>query len=226
MNETALHVAVKRGHLESVCVLLDKQARLDVADNNGQIPLHAAVASASLKIVELLLEKMLGPMQETLLNKQDSNGNTALHLAAIHRRPEVIRLLQKLYPDIENKDGETALHVAAMVGTAKEVRTILQMFYTNTGTNIDHKDDAGYSALYHSACAGDPEKLSLIMSYGADLSLTSDDGVYNPPWNDRSQQRLPCLVRQIHQSLPRDRRLVHSMVLPQERVPMSSRTHD
>ena len=178
MNETALHVAVKRGHLESVRVLLDKQARLDVADNNGQTPLHAAVASnsASLKIVELLLEKMLGPMQETLLNEQDSNGNTALHLAAMHRRPEVIRLLQKLYPDTENKDGETALHVAAKVGTAEEVRTILQMFYTNTGTNIDHKDEAGYSALYHSACAGDPEKLSLIMSYGADLSQTTDNG--------------------------------------------------
>ncbi|ESO10535.1 hypothetical protein HELRODRAFT_167034 [Helobdella robusta] len=175
--ETALHVAVRRNHVESVRSLLNKRVRVDILDSEGQNALHAAVTTRAtgIEIVEMLIEafEKVDPM---LVNEQESNGNTALHLAAMFNKPEVIRILAMCDPEIENKDGETALHVAARAGSAESVRTLLELFYGDRKANIDRRDELGFSALYRSAENGDREKYELMLLYGADMAITCESG--------------------------------------------------
>ena len=112
----------------------------------------------------------------TLINEQESNGNTALHLSAMFNKPEVIRKLGVCDPEIENKDGETALHVAARAGSVESVRTLLELFYVDRRANIDRRDELGFTALYRSAENGDRDKYELMLLFGADMGLTSESG--------------------------------------------------
>ena len=91
-------------------------------------------------------------------------------------KPEILKKLNMCDPEIENKDGETGLHLAARLGSAETVRILLEMFYTERKANIDRRDELGFSALYRSAEEGDREKYELMLSYGADMGLTSETG--------------------------------------------------
>lgn len=115
-------------------------------------------------------------MDSSLVNEQESNGNTVLHLSAMFNKPEMLRHLNMCDPEIENKDGETALHLAARLGSVVSVRTLLEMFYTERKANIDRRDELGFSALYRSAEEGNREKYEMMLSYGADMGLTSETG--------------------------------------------------
>ena len=73
-----------------------------------------------LSMFELLLN------EGALVNAQNAQGETALHLA-IEAGPEIVKfLLEKdaLY-DIQDKDGQTPLHVAANLGCAQSFKLLL-----------------------------------------------------------------------------------------------------
>ena len=176
-GETPLHVSVRKGNLECVKTLLSMYARVDIGDKKNQNPLHVAVSSSSAneEIVSLLVARMK-ETYETLLNEQDCNGNTALHLAAFYRREELMEYLIDVDPEVENTDGETALHTAVRSGTTREVRTLLKLFYNSKKRNVDKKDEKGHTALFKSIEVGDHEKFELLLRYGADLTLKGSDG--------------------------------------------------
>ena len=54
-----------------------------------------------------------------LLQSTDEQGNTCLHLAALHNHHEILSFLlehSRISPDAQNRDGLTALHLACENG--------------------------------------------------------------------------------------------------------------
>lgn len=112
-----LHLAVNRGDLDLVQLLLAADANPSIQNSDGHSPLHIATAQESAKIVRVLLE------HEADANIQDNEGKTPLHIAVEDDFHEIAELLiiGNSKTDIENNEGKTPLDLVQ----SKEMRDIL-----------------------------------------------------------------------------------------------------
>jgi ankyrin repeat protein len=137
-DDTALAWAVHQGKLDTVKLLIDKGAQLDIPDKYRNTALMLAAAKGYTEIVKLLTDKGVK------LDIQNTFGNTALQLAAYNGHTEIVKLLTikgaKL--DIQNTLGNTALMVASNKGMTEIVRLLIQ-----GGARLDIRDNNGWTAL-------------------------------------------------------------------------------
>jgi ankyrin repeat protein len=78
---SALHAAALMGNLPAVRLLLEHYpASSDIRDNHGRNFLHAAAMKGHCSIISHVMKNR---MLDYLLNEQDMEGNTALHLAVL-----------------------------------------------------------------------------------------------------------------------------------------------
>ena len=120
---TPLYEAARNGHADILHLLLDKGAKPDIADENGDTPLKAAAREGRKEAVKLLLDKGADP------NMIDDSKNTALHDAARMGHSNVIQMLLDIGadPNIANEgEGETPLHDAATEGHIDTVQLLLK----------------------------------------------------------------------------------------------------
>ncbi|KAI6702813.1 hypothetical protein NL676_011949 [Syzygium grande] len=140
-KDTALHCAVRGGHHCMVKLLIEEDPRLlnitnaprfilqqghvividelfrccpdacDIINTKGQTALHAAVIGGQVNAVKYILRM---PNLEDLVNEQDTGGNTALHLAALHKQYILIYILardKRVDRLAANKDHLTAVDI-------------------------------------------------------------------------------------------------------------------
>ncbi|XP_069555137.1 cyclin-dependent kinase 4 inhibitor C isoform X1 [Brachyistius frenatus] len=72
---TVTHDAAREGYVDSVRVLVNNGADVNLADNRGNLPLHLAAGEGYLEVVELLLGRTANPQ------KANDEGDTAGQLA-------------------------------------------------------------------------------------------------------------------------------------------------
>lgn len=159
-GESLLHLAVKSGNYQNVCLLLDQGAKIDTTTNtyNKQSPLHTAVEECHLEIINLLLSRGAS------VDIKDRYRNTPLHLAASQGLFDAAKTLITFGADIDfaNNFGRTALQLAATFGYFDLVKMLL-----DRGANIDKSDKFGNTAL---KCACDKKHLeiyNLLVKRGA-----------------------------------------------------------
>lgn len=107
-GETPLHVASRRGSVETVKFLLDNGADIEARDNRGETPLaHAVLYWGFSENMSLLLERGAD------VNSRNNRGNTPLHTASSHCLQIQIQTLLEYSADVdvENKSGESALDI-------------------------------------------------------------------------------------------------------------------
>ena len=185
-GETPLFLAVKRGDLEIVRLLLDASANLGHKAHDKRTVLHYALFAPSkgrplgkmLEIVNLLL---LSDM--SLVNVQDQNGNTPLHyFALLYSDREIRRQMQgdlkdipRLFevllhagadPDIQDKDGYTVLH-NAVLGEDEEVALLL----VQAGADVDAVNNEGATPLCFASGMGLPKVVSALLERGANPNV-------------------------------------------------------
>uniref|UniRef100_A0A1X7TR60 Uncharacterized protein n=1 Tax=Amphimedon queenslandica TaxID=400682 RepID=A0A1X7TR60_AMPQE len=179
----AVHISVERGHLNVLKYLIDNNyCNPNTISHQDCTPLHVAVAANKDEILQYLLSKSIpsmsivwlreikclldsphdiynNPHNAVLINVQDKDGNTPLHVACQHGRQNMVLLLLKASLSnndllITNKKGQTPLHLAAASGHKDTAEALL---FSVTGSSTHHNlltatDNEG-STVFHTACS-------------------------------------------------------------------------
>lgn len=109
------------------------------------------------------------------INKPDSNGDTALILAAYEGKNEILKLLLEAGADVSVLDPgmkATALHAAAYAGRTEAAKLLIEF-------NIDINRQGpynGYTALHDAIWQNNIDTAKVIIDAGADLNIKSKNG--------------------------------------------------
>ena len=179
----AVHISVEEGHLNVLKYLIDNNyCNPNTTNHQDRTPLHDAVAANEYEILEYLLSKSIpsmsvvwlreikcsldsphdiynNPHNAVLINVQDKDGNTPLHLTCHHGQQNIVSLLLKAGLSnnnllITNKKGQTPLHLAAASGH-KDTAEALLFSLTGSSTHYDlltATDNEGFT-VFHTACS-------------------------------------------------------------------------
>ncbi|KYQ89680.1 ankyrin repeat-containing protein [Tieghemostelium lacteum] len=108
-KKSPLHYASSKNRVDIVDLLLDYGAK-SFKDSNGMAPIHRAAAIGSVEVIKRLLTKA-----KVNIDSQDSQGDTAAHIAAESNYENVIELLLENNADmtIENSDHKTPIDITS-----------------------------------------------------------------------------------------------------------------
>jgi hypothetical protein len=113
-RSTALHLAVERGHEDTVHLLLGKGASTKVKDDDGKTALHHGASQGHQAITQLLLD------YDADINAQDNNSKTVLQYAEERGHKATVQLLLDRGASTvtrDSDDGSTAKRVLVHTAT-------------------------------------------------------------------------------------------------------------
>jgi ankyrin repeat protein len=151
------------GNLQS---LLKRGMDANTPSPEGQTGLTLALASESMKAVEVLMS-----WPKTDVNTLNSNGESPLMLAAIKGNKDIAEQLIKKGADV-NKTGWTPLHYAASSGQLAIISLLLDQH-----AYIDAGSPNGTTPLMMAARYGTGEAVDLLLAEGADARLKNQQGL-------------------------------------------------
>ncbi|EWC44643.1 hypothetical protein DRE_06632 [Drechslerella stenobrocha 248] len=159
-NRRAIHAACENGHEDSVRILLQRGASVNVKDEDGKTPLHLAAADGSEGIVRMLIQSGAN------VNAFDDEGDSPLHLAADNGRSNVAALLlrARVKVDICGAGKRSALIRAVSNSHKVTARCLL-----DEGANIDHRDEMGWTALHYAVRNGNETLTRILLEEGAKI---------------------------------------------------------
>jgi ankyrin repeat protein len=104
---------------------------------------------------------------------ETENGITALTLACIQNREDLVRELLRYHADfkVRDADGATVLHTAAGIGSGAIVKLLL-----DRGADKESRTSVGQTPLMAAAHSGDEETVRTLLTAGADAKRTDDYG--------------------------------------------------
>lgn len=196
-----LILAVNKGNIEIVRMLLEKKAQLDVGDRDGATALHMAANFAYNDILALLLDAGADPNTKNLI------GATALHVAA-HKgnffalnallgagahvahdssckmtplslavnanHLECVQALLQAGVDPNSVDGDG---MTSLMRAAKNSHIACMQFLLDSGAMSNFVNPInGYTALTVAAQYGKVDAAKLLLDIGVNINATNKDG--------------------------------------------------
>ncbi|XP_047264192.1 protein VAPYRIN-LIKE-like [Capsicum annuum] len=167
---SVMSLAVKSGNLDSVQVLIESGYTID---NSADKFLHYAAAMDRVDLMEILF---LG-YADIDLNSIDSQGRTALHMAAIHGHVEVLQFLVTIGSDsdISDSQGWTALHFAAHQGHVESGRQPMSLLPIRAHSQLYDHLQLG-DTLHRAARKGEVADIKKCIAEGANLNGKDQNG--------------------------------------------------
>ncbi|XP_045135412.1 E3 ubiquitin-protein ligase MIB1-like isoform X2 [Portunus trituberculatus] len=159
--------AAATGDAQKVDELL-KKGDVDV---NGVFAGHTALQAASqnghLEVIHILLRN------NAHVEKEDKDGDRAIHHAAYGDEPAVVQLLAEDGADLNarSKRRQTPLHVAVNKGHVGVVKTLLEL-----GGHPSLQDHEGDTPLHDAVSKKRDDILTLLLDHAADITLTNNNG--------------------------------------------------
>lgn len=120
----AAHYACLSGQLTAVQQLARRGANLWLASSSGDLPLHYAIKSANIKLIEWLLER--SPYQRAI-NAINAAGRSALHIAVAANNIELSRFLLDRCANV-NQLMKTRGKLRTALDVCKEVHCSKQLY--------------------------------------------------------------------------------------------------
>ncbi|KAL1131176.1 hypothetical protein AAG570_012412 [Ranatra chinensis] len=109
------------------------------------------------------------------LNVCDSEGNTALHFAAMYGRTDLVKFLIDAGADTNvqtRSNGNTPLHLAC-----QQKRFACMLLLLESGScDIDCQDSLGNSALHHASLTGDSKLVEMLLKYCPRFDVKNKEG--------------------------------------------------
>ncbi|XP_023931035.1 inversin-like isoform X1 [Lingula anatina] len=146
-KRTALHWSASYGNLEHIKMLIKQDANIGIPDVEGKTPLHWAASSRDAEAVSCV--NLLLDMAGSVINWQDYEGRTALHLAVADGNYAVVDALISLEKcNVSALDNmfRTPLHWAAVLGHSKIVELLL-----SKKADYASSDSNGATPLHYAA---------------------------------------------------------------------------
>ncbi|KAK2872601.1 hypothetical protein QQF64_017777 [Cirrhinus molitorella] len=136
-------------------------------NKNDERLLSAVEHGEADKVASLLSKKGACP------TKLDSEGKSALHVAATRGQAECLAVILALGADVSLQDasGFTALHLAAKNNHPECAKKLLQ-----TKCVVDAQDSSGRTALHHAAASGDTVIVQLLCEQKCHVNLKDSEG--------------------------------------------------
>lgn len=170
-RQTALHIAINKGHVSVVRTLLQLGCHTSLQDSEGDTPLHDAISKEQDQMLALLLDH---GADITLTN---NNGFNALHHAALKGNPSAMKILlsktTRLWIVEEKKDdGYTALHLAALNNHFDIAELLVHLGHAN----MDQQNVNLQTALHLAVERQHVLIVKLLVREGANLNVPDKDG--------------------------------------------------
>ena len=109
------------------------------------------------------------------MNAADNDGWTSLHHSAWNGSYELFSFFANKGIDIhlKTKYGKNCLHIVALNGHLNLCKTLIKKH----NFDVNAADNAGLTALHHSAIRGSYELVSLFANKGTDIHLKTNSGI-------------------------------------------------
>lgn len=137
-----LHNAIRHGNRNLFDRVIQTSSRLcllvNQGDQYGRTALHLAALSLRADMVEVLIIK------GAVVNAQDDDGETPLHLAENAAVTEVLLKKGRANPNIPNVDGICAIHLAVQRRDIESVKALLR-----SGANVNNADNIRWFTPLH-----------------------------------------------------------------------------
>lgn len=182
-GETALHLAIVKGHYETAAVLIQPPTEQDNATvEQGEVQDDSA-ASESAESSEPGEEARVPEVKKDTQTQTadvldpslcDRFGQTVLHYCASRNAANLLELLLQNYGvrDIQDLRGDTALHVAARRGHDKCVALLL-----GSGADASLRNDEGMTPLDMAVAAGFADATRLLYESASEPLLRNADAL-------------------------------------------------
>ncbi|KAJ1529125.1 hypothetical protein HK096_009136, partial [Nowakowskiella sp. JEL0078] len=168
----AVDLLVLKGNLlnssgDLIQFAIDHGANVNIADINGDTPIHVASAAGDLGYVNSLLSA------NASVTQRNCGGCTPLHCAATSGSAEIVVQLLKNGADANALDhrNESPLHYAVRSGRLECVSILL---VHQAVVNCSCKNSR--SPLHLAASSGNPEIIQILVDKGAQLDFTDTEG--------------------------------------------------
>lgn len=174
-----LHLAARKGHLNTVAVLLRQGAAADIKNHSEQIPAFSALTLPVLKSPQLKsrkikiyqeLQRALPIFKET----PDSNGDTVCHLMAVNGFHTLVKDCLNInsgFALFQNHNGQTPLHTAIL---HNQLACANLLFAVPDASKV--ADSKKRVPLHYAARNGSLEMIRLACDYSVNLNSCDTDG--------------------------------------------------
>jgi ankyrin repeat protein len=179
-KNTPLHAAAFKGRLEIVRLLLDHGANANAENHeSSETALHVVSRGEydsqedGVGISRLLLERGVD------INAQNTHCDTALSLAALNGRLEIVRLLleHSANPNVENEWGSTPLHLVSQIKHKTQERGVgIARLLLERGADVNARTKNKFTPLHLTALYGKPEIAQLLLDHGANANAENEGG--------------------------------------------------
>ncbi len=138
-NESRLHYAAKYGSKQSVEVLLDAGASIDVQDYLGMTALTIAISEGNTDIALFLLDRGADPAIEeisTICSNMSTEYDTALHYAVRHGNVAVAEAIYAKNPELLETKGHAGFTPSQLACGTRAIEVIEAL-----NASADHPSD-------------------------------------------------------------------------------------
>ncbi|KJV74289.1 ankyrin repeat family protein [Orientia tsutsugamushi str. UT76] len=132
-GKTLLHFAAQNGSKDLVEFLYNRNANIHIKDKSWKAPIHSAAENGFKDVVQFLLDLDIYTYPN-MINSQDNDGQTALHLAILYHPKD----LHVRYEEYLKKNGNVAI-------LYRSTELIKSLSSNNVNFSLKNKD--GYTVL-------------------------------------------------------------------------------
>ena len=172
-GKTALHQAALYGKLETVRLLVNQGANVNLHDLFASYtPLHLAAAHANRQIVMEICAILLTAGAD--VNAQTKWGTTPLWSAAVAGRIELLEFLLSRGAELDVRDTEGRTPLIFIV--KHPFHPDMLSFLLTRGIDVNAQDVNGRTALMYAAEAANEKLINILLDNAADLTLRDKNG--------------------------------------------------